>query len=200
MGRKHGTHWPFPMLQLLYATHVLFKAFKLPTLSALSTVFEWRMATWLSLCMAVDIERDKTLNTALESAHLVPGAYMDEILLRVTPSLRSPSAPKSPLTGPSISVMPSAEICESPVEDDFRTSPVKDWPEDLHSNDAVGCMSEESVCFIAVGFQDTVVLIALREFTRIQIQPLRLTPMVKRKTKKCSNIAGRINMITKDSR
>lgn len=133
------------MFELLYSADAPLKTSSLPVISALSTVFEWCMASWLSLYMAGDMGCDETLNTALKSAHFVPGAYLDEIL-RVTPCLHSPPVLKLSLPEPGISVMPCTEICESPAEDDSCASLIKGSQDSLQADDTVGSTSDDSVC------------------------------------------------------
>lgn len=154
-----ATHPLSTMFELLYSTDAASKTFPLSGLSVLSTVLEWCMASWSPLHTVNDMGCDKTLNTALKSAHFVPGAYIDETLLRVTSCLRSPSVPKISSPGPGTPVMPCTEICESPVQDGSCASLVKGSPEDQQYDDIPGYISDESVCFAAAKFQDTDVLI-----------------------------------------
>jgi len=135
------------MFELLYAVGIVFKAFELPGLRVLSTVVEWRMVCWLSLRMADGTGRDKTLATDLKNGQLVPGGFMDEILLfSVTPRLLSPSVQKLSLPGPWTPITPCAEICESPTQDDGGV-PVKGPLEDPQNDDTLGYVSDESVRF-----------------------------------------------------
>jgi hypothetical protein len=137
------------MFELLYSD-VSFKTSGLPVFSMLSMVVKLYMASWLSLHTVDDTERDKTLNTALINAQLVPGAYIDELLpLRVAPCVRSPSASKLSLPGQDISVMACTEICESPVQEDCGASLIKGSPEDPKDDDTSRCTSDDSVCFLS---------------------------------------------------
>lgn len=137
------------MFELLYAIHVVvFKAFGLPGLCAISMAIEWRMARWLSSCMVDDMRSIKTPSTALKNAQLVPGAYKDEILLRcITPRLHSPSVRKSSLPASRMSIMPYVEICASPIEDDGGVSLARRSFEDLRSGDVAGYLSDDDVRF-----------------------------------------------------
>ena len=136
------------MFELLYTVGVAFKAFGLPGLRVLSTAIEWRMACWLSLRMADGTGRDKTSATDLKNDQLVPGAFMDEILLfSVTPRLLSPSVQKPSLPGSRTPITPCTEICESPIQDDGGASPVNGPLEDSQNDDTAGYVSDESVRF-----------------------------------------------------
>lgn len=143
-----GTHPPFPMSKLLYATDVPFKPSRLTRLSVLSMVLEWCTASWLSSHTADDVGCGKTLNTVLKNPQLVPGAYVDEIFFRVPPCPCPPSAPKdlSP-PGPGISVMSYTETRESPVQGGSCASPVKGSRQRSHGDDTAACISDESVRF-----------------------------------------------------
>jgi hypothetical protein len=152
------------MFDLLYATGGSSKTSRLPGLSVLSTVFERCTASWLSLHMADDMGCDKTLNTTLKNARVVPGAYIDELPLRVTPYRCSSSPPKLSLPGPATSVMSYTEICKSPVQDDRCMSLVKGSPEDPQNDDTSGFTSDESVRFAATSFQDSGILTFFCEF------------------------------------
>lgn len=139
------------MLELLYAVGFVFKAFGLPGLRVLSTAIEWRMACWLSLRMADGTGHDKTPATDLKNGQLVPGAFMDEILLFcVTPRLLSPSVQKLPLPGSRTPITPCAEICESPIQDNGGTSPFKGPLENPQNDDTPGYVPDESVRFQSV--------------------------------------------------
>jgi hypothetical protein len=136
------------MFELLYAISIAFKAFGLPGLGALSMAIEWHMARWLSLRMAYDMGCDKTPATAHKDGQLVPGAYIDEILLRcVTPRLLSPSVRKLSLPGSRISIMSCIEICASPIQDDGGASLAEGSLEDSQNDDTTGYVSDESVRF-----------------------------------------------------
>ena len=144
------------MFELLYAIDVVFKAFGLPGLCVLSMTIEWRMALWLSLCMGDDTGRDKSSATALKSAQLVPGAYIDEIiLLYTTPRSHSPSIRELSLPGSKISIMPciDIDICASPVKSDSGASLAQGLFEDPQSGDGTGYLSDDDVRFPGRSFK-----------------------------------------------
>ena len=138
------------MFEFLYAIDVAFKAFGFPGLCVLSMAIEWRMARWLSLRMVDDTGRDKTPATTLKNAQLVPGAYIDELLLLcITPHPRTPSVRELSLPGSRISIMPCIDI-------DIRASPIKgdggaylaQCPfEDPQGGDGTGYISDDDVRF-----------------------------------------------------
>lgn len=106
------------------------------------------MAHWLSLCVADDMRRDKCAATALKNAQLVPGAYLDEVLLfYVGSQLRSPSTRKLSLPGARTSIMPYTEICASPTKDDGGGSLARGPFEDPQSGDVAGYLLDNDVRF-----------------------------------------------------
>ena len=188
------------MFELLYAINVVYKAFGLPGLCALSMAVEWRTACWLSSRMSDDTRRDKTSDTALKNSQSLPGAYIDEILLLCVTSHLSPSVPKLSLPGPSMSIMPCIDICASPIQDNGGGSLVKGSLESPQNDDAAGYVSDQSVRFFSVTFQDTDILILFYQPIRRQTRPSKLTSTAKAKMTIYSNIAGRAPMIANDSR
>ena len=135
------------MFELLYTLGMVFNTFGLPGLRVLSTAIEWRMACWLR--MADDTGCDKTSATDLKNGQLVPGAFMDDLLLFcVTPRLLSPpSVDKLSLPGSRTPITPCTEICESPIQDDGGASPVNEPLEYPQNDDITGYLSDESVRF-----------------------------------------------------
>lgn len=134
------------MFELLYA--VVFKALGIPGLCALSMAVEWRMAHWLSSCMADDTSRDKSSTMVMKNAQLVPGAYLDEVFLFcVASQLRSTSTRKLSLPGSRTLIMPSTEICASPTEDDHGGALVHGFFEDLQSGSEAGYLLDHDVRF-----------------------------------------------------
>jgi hypothetical protein len=145
------------MFELLYAIGVVFETFGLPGLCVLSMAIEWHTARWLSLRTADGMGRGKTSTTSPKDGHLVPGAYIDEILLQcVSPRLLSPSLRKLSLPGSRISIMSRIEICASPIQDDGGVSLVEGPLGDPQNDDRSGYVSDESVCFSQlIGFFST---------------------------------------------
>jgi len=96
--------------------------------------------------------------------------------------------------------MPCIEICASPIQDDHETSLAKGSPEDPQSDGTAGYVSDESVRFATVSFQDTDILIVLYGPTRTQIPPTKLTQTARSRTTMGSNIAGQAHLMISDSR
>lgn len=189
------------MFELLYAVSVVVKSFGLPGLCMLPMAIEWRMAHWVPLRMADGTGCDKALATSFKNAQSVPGEYIDELLLLcATPRSLSPPVRRLSLSGSRKSVMSCIEICESPIQDHSDASLVKGRLEDPQADGTAGYVSDESVRFATVSFQDTDILIVLYESIRIRTPPSKLTLMAKAKTTTDSNIAGRTHTIANDSR